>query len=131
MNCKLIIKRNVDRPCQYKTLSLSRTAKRWTKSFAIHYQIPKNPPKEGHFFPRWSIGSKESTTPWRLPNWRQYKARSCQLILSFKLSNLFFFSCHQDYCWGSGLSDPCDIHRCRQTVGSSFHRSVDIDEYDI
>ena len=32
----------------------------------------------------------------------------------------FFFSCYQDYHWGSGLSDPCDVHHCGQTVMSFF-----------
>ena len=44
---------------------------------------------------------------------------------------LFSFSRHLDYRWESGLSDPCDVHRCRQTVSVSFHRSVGIDEYGI
>ena len=32
----------------------------------------------------------------------------------------FFFSCYQDYSWGLGLSDPCDVHHCGQTVMSFF-----------
>ena len=31
-----------------------------------------------------------------------------------------FFSCYQDYHWGLGLSDPCDIHHCGQMVMSFF-----------
>ena len=35
---------------------------------------------------------KESTTPWRLPNWRQYKARSSlNFCLTYRTFSFFFF----------------------------------------
>ena len=45
-----------------------------------------------------------------------------------ELSPPFFFSCYQDYRWGSGLSDPCDIHHCGQTECLSFYWRVNTDE---
>ena len=56
---------------------------------------------------------------------------SVTFCLTYRTFSFFSFSCHPDHCRGSGLSNPCDVHHCRQTVCVSFYRSLDIDKYGV
>ena len=35
---------------------------------------------------------------------------------AFQLFLFFYYSCYQDYRWGQGLQDSCDVRHCGQTV---------------
>ena len=56
---------------------------------------------------------------------------TCLKLWVHDILNLSFCSCYQDYCWGLGLSNSCDVHRRGQTVICFFHWSIDTDEYDL